>query len=167
MVKEENKVMKMLKKKNRQRLDLEFSQLQERQKELRELRETLEEQRNGLYQMRYAAMKAGDENTDKVLVQQISDISDHLKEVRAEHKSNGEVLELYSKVIKNKKDANSTLLSVLFGGVGTGAVIWLGKESLERAYNSDLEGTLVNKKALDVFNKLNPMKLISLIHKLK
>ena len=166
MKKEENKVMKMLRKKNRQRLDLEFGQLQERQKELRELRETLEEKRDGLYQMRYAAMKAGDDATDKVLVQQISDIGDRIKEVKSEHKSNGEVLELYSKVIKNKKDANSTLLSVLFGGLGTGAVIWLGKESLERAYNSDLEGTLINKKALDVFNKLNPMKLISLIHKL-
>lgn len=166
MKKEENKVMKLLKKKNRQRLDLEFSQLQERQKELRETKEALEEKRDGLYQMRYAAMKAGDDATDKILVQQIADITDRIKEVKSEHKSNGEVLELYSKTIKNKSDANSALLSALFGGLGTGAVIWLGKESLERAYNSDLEGTLVNKKALDVFNKLNPMRLINLIQKL-
>ena len=64
-------------------------------------------------------------------------------------------------VIKNKDEGKSSIWGTLFAGVGTGAAIWLGKKSLDKAYEANTEGQLVNKGPLDVFNRLNPLRLIN------
>lgn len=162
----ENKIMKLMRKKKMEALKEEFNQLNTEQKELRAEEKELEELRSELYVKLYAAMKVGGmEDEEKLLNKQIADITARIKEIDARHKANGEVIELYSRVEKNKREAGSSILGTIFGGLGTGGVIWLANKSLNKAYEYEQEGLMVNKKSLDVFNKLNPMRLIMLIHK--
>lgn len=154
------KFMASLKGKNKQKLNQELKDLQNRQAFLRKRKETLQEEREGLRDELYVAMKAEDDSSEKIIIKQIETIRDDIQEINSEYKMNSEALECYSKIVKNKDEGKSSLMGTLFAGVGTGAAIWLGHESLKKAYQSDIEGTLVNKKALDVFNRLNPLKLI-------
>lgn len=154
------KFMGNLKGKDKQTIRREKKDLQNRQAFLRKKKETLQEEREALREKLYAAMKAKDETSEKVILKQIDAIRDDIQEINAEQKINSESIECYSKVEKNSDEGKSSVLGTLFTGVGTGAAIWLGHESLKKAYQSDIEGTLVNKKSLDVFNRLNPLKLI-------
>lgn len=156
-----NKLMKDLKKKNRQTLGKERKDLQDRQAFLRSKIETLQARKDELIDNLIVAGKAGDDKTREIIQVEIDLIRKDITELSNEHKNNGEVLECYSKAGKNDKDARTGLLGTLFAGGGTVAAIVLGRESLKRAYQSDMEGTLVNKKCLDVFNRLNPLKLIN------
>lgn len=156
-----NELMKELRKKNRQTLGKERKDLQDRQAFIRSKIETLQTRKDGLIDNLIAAGKAGDDKTKDLIQTEIDLIRKEITELSTEHKNNGETLECYSKIDKNGKDAKNGLLGTLFAGGGTVAAIILGRESLKRAYQSDMEGTLVNKKCLDVFNRLNPLKLIN------
>lgn len=158
---EKNKLMNELRKKNRQSLGKERKDLQDRQAFIRNKIETLQARKDGLIDSLITAGKAGDTETRELIQTEIELIRKDIQELSTEHKNNGEVLECYSKIDKNGKETRNGLLGTLFAGGGTIAAIVLGKESLKRAYQSDMEGTLVNKKCLDVFNRLNPLKMIN------
>ena len=156
----DEKFVKDLKKKNRQTLLREQRDLQDRQAELRNRKEMLQDRREELRDNLYATMKAKDKDSEDLILKQLEEIRNDISEINSEYKTNSEALECYSKISKNKEEGKSSLVATLFTGVGTGAAIWLGKKSLENAYKSDTDGTLVNKKSLDVFNRLNPLKMI-------
>lgn len=149
-----------LKGKSRQTLNREQKDLQDRQALLRTRKEKLQDRREDLRDDLYKAMKAENEAAQAIINKQLDEIRNDLKEINEEYKTNSDALENYSKVIKNKDEGKSSLVGTLFAGLGTGAAIWLGKKSLDKAYEADVEGTLVNKKSLDIFNKLNPLKMI-------
>jgi len=149
-----------LKRKSRQTLAKEENDLKARQAVLRARKEKLQDRREDLRDDLILAMKEKDETLQAVINKQLDEIRNDLREINEEYKVNSDALENYSKVVKNKDEGKSSLVGTLFAGLGTGAAIWLGKKSLDRAYEADVEGTLVNKKSLDIFNKLNPLKMI-------
>lgn len=149
-----------LKRKSRQTLAKEENDLKTRQAVLRARKEKLQDRREDLRDDLILAMKEEDETLQAVINKQLDEIRNDLKEINEEYKVNSDALENYSKVVKNKDEGKSSLVGTLFAGLGTGAAIWLGKKSLDKAYEADVEGTLVNKKSLDIFNKLNPLKMI-------
>lgn len=149
-----------LKRKSRQTLAKEENDLKARQAVLRARKEKLQDRREDLRDDLILAMKEKDETLQAVINKQLDEIRNDLREINEEYKVNSDALENYSKVVKNKDEGKSSLVGTLFAGLGTGAAIWLGKKSLDKAYEADVEGTLVNKKSLDIFNKLNPLKMI-------
>jgi len=149
-----------LKKKSRQTLENERKDLQDRQALLREKRDTLWEARNGLRKAYYAACEAKNDSSKAILEKELEDIKNDIAEIDKEYQTNSVSLESYSKVAKNRKEGTGILLGTLFTGLGTGAAIILGKKSLDRAFDADVNCNLVNKKVLDVFWKLNPLSLI-------
>lgn len=149
-----------LKGKSRQTLAKEENDLKARQAILRARKEKLQDRREDLRDDLILAMKEKDDTLQAVINKQLDEIRNDLKEINEEYKVNSDALENYSKVVKNKDEGKSSLVGTLFAGLGTGAAIWLGKKSLDKAYEADVEGTLVNKKSLDIFNKLNPLKMI-------
>lgn len=159
------KFMKELKGKNKQSLRKEMKDLQDRQAYLRDENDSLKDEREQLRKEQIEIMSAEkkekkDEIRLTIIESRLDTIRSDLRDNTSEYKSNSEALECYSKIFKNKDEGKSSILGTLFTGAGTGAAIWLGFKSLDKAYQSDVEGTLVNKKALDVFNRLNPLKLI-------
>lgn len=154
-------LMDRLKSLNRQTLEKEQKDLQDRQAYLRKKKETLQERREDLRDTLYKAMAAKDETTRSLADKQLDELRNDIQEINSEYKTNSEALEKYSMVIKNKDEGKSSIWGTLFAGVGTGAAIWLGKKSLDKAYEANVEGQLVNKGPLDVFNRLNPLRLIN------
>lgn len=154
------KFMAEIKGKDKQTIRKEKKDLQNRQAFLRTKKDVLQEEREGLREKLYAAMKAKDKSSEEIILKQIEEIRNDIREINDEQKINSESIECYSKVEKNNDEGKSSMLGTLFTGIGTGAAIWLGHESLKKAYQSDVEGTLVNKKSLDIFNRLNPLKMI-------
>lgn len=157
----DNKLIRMLRKKSQQTLKQEEKDIQNRQAILRKRKEALVEERDQLREALYAAMKAGDDSTEKLLNRQISDIKDDLAEINTEGEANAKILECYSKVIKDRNDSGNTAINTLCTAVSTGGALFLGKKALDYAYKSNEEGLLVNKGPLDFFNRLNPVRILS------
>lgn len=153
-------MLETLKKKNRQTLEAERKDLQDRQAFLRVSRDELKDSRKKLRETYYAACKANDSTTKEVLEKELKDIKEDIAEIDKEYQTNSTSLELYSKVLKNRKEGNGLLLGTLFTGLGTAAAIILGKKSLDLAYETDTTGGLVNKKVIEVFKNLNPLAMI-------
>lgn len=152
--------LKKLKHKKRQTLRKEEADLQERQATLRQKREDLSAKREDIRDALIQCITDKNDDARKILDKQLDDIRNDLKEINEEYKSNSEALKCYSEVLRNKGERNSSILGTIFMGVGTGAAVWLGKSSLDKAYEANTEGNLVNKGPLDFFNKLNPLKMI-------
>ena len=115
-------------------------------------------------ELRDAQLKVSKSETRIELInQQIEDINNDLKEIDSEYKTTLQALDSYSKDDKNRGDKHCNILGTLFAGAGTGAAIWLGKKSLDKAYEANVEGKLVNKGPLEFLNKLNPLSLIKKI----
>lgn len=155
-----NILIKKLKKKSRHTLRDEQRDLQDRQKFLRKKRDTLWEQRDLLKDSLYKALKADDEDTEKLILKQIEDIKSEISEIDKEYQSNSTSLECYSKVTKNRDDTKNGFLGTLIAGLGTVATIELGKHMTNMAYDADTNGILTNKKVLDVLGRLNPFRLL-------
>lgn len=149
------KFIKDLRKKRKQTVRRERTDLQNRQAEIRARKERLQERREDLRDELAAANEANKQD----VINRLNEIKSDIDEINSEYKQNVEALECYSKVLKNDKEGNSSLLKVLVTGIGTGFAIKLGKDSLDMAYRADEEGLMVNKKCLDVFNKLNPLRM--------
>lgn len=150
----------MSKKYNRQTLGREERDLKDRQAMLRRKKDALQDRKEDLRADLYKAIKAGDSTTEKVIRAELDEIKEDIREINTELKVNSDGLESCSKIVKNKDEGMSSKLGALFMGLGTGAGIWLGKKSLEKAYGADESGQLVNKRTLEVFNRLNPIKMI-------
>lgn len=155
------KLLKKLKRKKQHTLKQERDDLQGRQAILRKRRDKLIEERETLRELLYKAMEAKDDATKELLLKQISDIKDDISEINSEGEANAKMLECYSKVVRDNREGRSSMFSSFWIAFGTISATLLGKESLDRAYKANEEGWLVNKGPLDVFNRLNPTKILS------
>ena len=136
----------------------EYKALLDRQVELTKKKEKLDTKKNELTTELMDAMKNDDSEEQTRIVNQIEKIDKIIENNRKEYKENWEILEIYSKIVKTHGDnrnenlkTGAALLSV-FGGLGLGLI------SLKGAFASDVNGSMVNKRTLDFFNKItNPL----------
>lgn len=154
------KIMKKLERKPKQTLKMERQELQDQQAVLRVHRSELERRRDELKGDLDVARKAKQNDNVILLESQIKSIEDDISKISDSYMKNAEVLEIYSKVLKNDKEGKSTSIGAAVGAVTGLGALGLGWLSLKKAYQSDLDGSMVNKKVLDVFNRLNPLRLI-------
>lgn len=150
-----------LKWKRKKTLESTKKDLVDRQAFLCEKRDMLDNELKKLRQDKYAAIKKKDQDTVNLIEDMIKDVENDLNKVNTEYKANGETLGQYERALTDKGNMKSGILGTLFMGVGTGAAIWLGRDSLNKAYRANEEGLLVNKGPLDFFRNLNPLKLIN------
>lgn len=154
------KFMKMLEKKPKQTLKMERQELQDSQAVLRVRQRELDRRLTELKGDLDAARKAKQNDTMILLESQIKGIEDDISKISDSYRKNAEVLEIYSKVLKNDKEGKSTSVGAAVGAVTGLGALGLGWLSLKKAYQSDLDGSMVNKKVLDVFNRLNPLRIL-------
>lgn len=154
------KIMKKLERKPKQTLKMERQELQDQQAVLRVHRSELERRRTELKNDLDVARKAKQNDTAILLENQIKSIDEDISKISDSYMKNAEVLEIYSKVLKNDKEGKSTSVGAAVGAVTGLGALGLGWLSLKKAYQSDIDGSMVNKKVLDVFNRLNPLRLI-------
>ena len=154
------KFMKMLEKKPKQTLKMERQELQDQQAVLRVHRSELERRRAELKSDLDVAKKAKQGDTVILLEGQIKSVEEDISKISDSYMRNAEVLEIYSKVLKNDKEGKSTSVGAAVGAVTGLGALGLGWLSLKKAYQSDIDGSMVNKKVLDVFNRLNPLRIL-------
>jgi hypothetical protein len=154
------KIMKKLERKPKQTLKMERQELQDQQAVLRVHRSELERRRVELKADLDTAKKAKQNDNVILLEGQIKSIEDDISKISDSYMKNAEVLEIYSKVLKNDKEGKATGVGAAVGAVTGLGALGLGWLSLKKAYQSDIDGSMVNKKVLDVFNRLNPLRLI-------
>ena len=154
------KIMKKLQKKPKRTLKMERQELQDIQEVLRVRKGELEAHKDRLKDDLVSACKANDGSSIALLERLIGSIKDDIDKISKEYKENSDILEVYSRVLKNDADARSANAGAIVGAItGAGALI-LGGMSLKKAYHADEEGTMKNKGVLDFFYRLNPLKLI-------
>lgn len=149
-----NAMMKKLRRKPQWKLQEERDELQLEQRQLRTETGILKARLNELRDNRTKAINANDESSLIVTDNLIEFVETKISENDKRYKTNAEVLEIYSKVVKNDKEGKSLLRNSLIGaatGLGGLALAAIG---LKKAYQSDMEGTLVNKKTLEWASKL-------------
>lgn len=146
--------------KSKRTLKREQQALYDRQAELREELLGLKEQRKKLRIKNYKLLnlEKRDAKKEELVSKMLSDIEKDIKELLEEHERNSKILSAYSEVIKNKEEGKGVFWRTLFAGGAMGGSMYLGKKALDKAYQSDIEGTLVNKKTLDIFNKFDLLK---------
>lgn len=144
-----NKLISKLKRTPKWKLNQERDDLQMEQKLLRNRIKELENHLDKLKDDEIAAFKGNDSSTITVLDHQIQATEELIKKAKADYKDNADVLEVYSKVLKNDREGKSASRNSWFGALGTIAGAGLAAVGLKKAYDSDEAGTLVNKKTLD------------------
>lgn len=154
------KIMKKLQKKPKQTLKMERQELQDSQAVLRVRQRELDRRLTELKSDLDVARKAKQNDNVILLESQIKGIEDDISKISDSYRKNAEVLEIYSKVLKNDKEGKATGVGAAVGAItGLGALV-LGGLSLKKAYQSDIDGTMKNKGVLDVFNRLNPLRIL-------
>lgn len=160
-----DKLVRKLRRKSQRTLKAEAQDIQDRQAFLRKRKDTLIEERESLREELYGAMEAKDSDKKELLLRRISDVKEDLEEINDEIRINGDLLEAYNKCIRDRREGGASVVGSIFTAIGTGAAIWLGKQSLDKAYEANTDGLLVNKGPLDVFNRLNPTRILSIFSK--
>lgn len=138
-----------LKRKPKWKLKKEREELQEQQKYIRIETEKLEANLSSLKDDEIAALKANDGNSITLIENQIKTIENKISDNDKRYKTNADILEIYSKIIKNDKEGNSSTASTVAAWVTAIGGVALGAIGLKKAYDADLNGDLVNKKTLD------------------
>lgn len=144
-----NNLLSKLKRKPKWKLKEERDELQMEQKLLRQRLKEFEDNLSSLKDDQIAALKANDATTIAVLDHKIDATEKKIVRIKADYKDNADVLEVYSKVLKNDREGKASSRNSLFGALSTVTGIGLAWVGLKKAYDSDQEGTLVNKKTLD------------------
>lgn len=157
---EVKKITKKLQKQPKHTLKMERQELQDIQKCLRIKEETLKEHKDRLRDNLNTAYKAGDGDSITLLEHQIKDIKEEITEISMSYKENSEILEIYSKVLKNDADGRASNVGAIVGAVSGLGALGLGAMSLRKAYKTDVEGTMKNKGVLDFFYRLNPLRIL-------
>lgn len=144
-----NNLLSKLKRKPKWKLKEERDELQMEQKLLRQKLKEFEDNLSSLKDDQIAALKANDSTTIAVLDHKIDATEKKIVRIKADYKDNADVLEVYSKVLKNDREGKASSRNSWFGALSTVTGIGLAAVGLKKAYTSDQEGTLVNKKTLD------------------
>ena len=146
-----NTMLKKLKKKPKWEIAQERSELRLQQQKLRIETEVYTKTLSGLKDDYNIALKAEEPDGENIayIENQISTIEDKIIQNDKRYKANAEVLEIYSKIVKNDREGNASTRNSAVGVItGIGGLVLAGF-GLKKAYESDMEGTLVNKKTLD------------------
>lgn len=154
-----SKEMKNLKKQPKWKLRDERQNLEESQRYLREKYQFLLKAYESQLDIRESAIKANDDATQKTCQLAIEKIKDLRKEIEDEYNANLDRIDKISKVLKSDSDKSNAVVGTAVGVVTGLGGLALGGLSLHKAYKSDQEGGMVHKKTLDVFNRLNPLRL--------
>ena len=150
----DNAIFNKLKRKPKWKLKEERSELQEQQKVLRMKTEAFSQRLIELKDDMIAALKANDGEAITLLENQIDTIEKRIESYDKRYKTNAEILEIYSKVVKNDKEGNSSTANTAAGWITAIGGLALGAIGLKKAYDSDVEGSLTNKKTLDWIQRL-------------
>lgn len=144
-----NNLFGKLKKKPKWKLKEERDELQMEQKLIRQSIKEFEASLDKLKDNEIVALKGNDSTTITVIERQIETTEKLIEKYKANYKNNADVLEVYSKVLKNDREGKASSRNSWFGALSSVAGVGLAAIGLKKAYDSDLEGTLVNKKTLD------------------
>lgn len=144
-----NALMKKLQKKPKWKLIKEREEIELQQKKIRMETEELQKNLSNLKDDEIVALKGTDGTAITLIEAKIDSTKEKIAENDKRYKDNANVLETYSKIIKNDREgATSTRNSIIGLVTGLGGLA-LGGIGLKMAYDSDMEGTLVNKKSLE------------------
>lgn len=144
-------------------LKRERKALEERQEYLREKYQFLLEayaKKLSQYDDEVAKGEEADEATKTTIKQKLVTIKKLKEEIESEYDSNFDRIEQISKIVKNDDDRFDTNATTAVSALCSVGAVGLGVWTAKKAYESDTEGTLVNKKTLDVLNRLNPLKIL-------
>lgn len=152
------KLEKNLSKKSKRTLRKERQGLLDRQESLSKKKDMLWEQRELLRDDYMIACKAKDEDTKKVILDQLEIIRGEITDINKEYKENSEALDCYGKVIKGRDEGNAALITA-GAGLATGfGGLFLGWKSLSKAYKMDVDGDMRNKRTYEIFERINPFR---------
>ena len=135
-----NAMFKKLKRKPKWKLRKEREELQEQQRLLRLETEKLEARLSGLKDDEIVALKGNDGESIAVIESQIKKITSKIEANDKRYKNNADILEVYSKIIKNDKEGNNstaTTVAAWVTGIGGLALGYLG---LKKSYEYDMDG---------------------------
>lgn len=145
----ENNLIKKLKRKPKWKLKEERDDLQMEQKLIRKQNDILQSELERFKDDEIVALKGNNTSAITVLERQISSMEKKIAENEKRYKNNAEVLEIYSKVLKNDREGKSSVVAswvgAITGIVGAGVAV----TGLRMSFKSDEEGSLINKKTLD------------------
>ena len=144
-----NNLLAKLKRKPKWKLKEERDDLQMEQKLIRQAVKEFEANVDKLKDDEIIALKGNDSTAITVIDRQIETTEKLIEKYKANYKNNAEVLEVYSKVLKNDREGKASSRNSWFGALSSVAGVGLAAFGLKKAYTSDQEGTLVNKKTLD------------------
>ena len=144
-----NNLLAKLKRKPKWKLKEERDDLQMEQKLIRQAINEFEANVDKLKDDEIIALKGNDSTAITVIDRQIETTEKLIEKYKANYKNNAEVLEVYSKVLKNDREGKASSRNSWFGALSSVAGVGLAAFGLKKAYTSDQEGTLVNKKTLD------------------
>ena len=118
------KIMKRLAKKPKQTLKMERQELQDQQKVLRIRRDELDRRKQELKNNLDLAKQAKQSDTVTLLESQIKGLEDDISKISDTYMKNAEILEIYSKVLKNDQESKSSsigaIITVLLQCLSTG-----------------------------------------------
>ena len=144
-----NNLLSKLKRKPKWKLREERDDLQMEQKLLRQNQKELEANLSALKDAQIVALKSNDSGSIAVLDRKIELAEKQIARIKGDYKDNADVLDVYSRVLKNDREGKAASRNSWFGALSSVAGVGLAAFGLKKAYDSDQEGTLVNKKTLD------------------
>lgn len=145
----DNKLIGKFKRKPKWELKEERRDLQLDQKKLRGDLKELEGLLKTLKDEEINALKANDSEKITIVEHRIEMTEKSIARIKADYKENYDAIEAYSRALKNDREGESSRRNSWFGALSSIAGAALAAVGLKKAYNSDIEGTLVNKKTLD------------------
>ena len=151
---DDKKLIRKLKRRPRYTLRRERNELQLVQKDLRERKAELDSQLRMATATMVAAMDAKNDAIVELSKKQIERINTEIERIVKEYKENSQILEIYSKILKNDKEGNASTIGSIVGAATGATGIYLGIRSLTKAYETDTEGKMKNRGVLDIFNKV-------------
>ena len=141
--------VKKLKRRPRRKVIQERDELLLQQAKIRMETDVLLRQLNDLRDDEAVAFKGNDGSAIAVIEAKIETVKDKISENDRRYEKNVEVLETYSKVVKNDSERNNGTLVAAVGVITSLGGLALAGVGLKKAYQSDEDGTLVRKKTFD------------------
>ena len=141
---ENEKLLKIARKMSKKRLNEEQQVVEAEQEKLRERRDDCETELRRLNEEIKAKLRNGEDDT--ALEKELKLVEAEIDRIDAKMTRNAEMLEIYSKVVKNRRDGGCGIANAVTGAV-TGVASALG---IALALGVDREGGLVDKTTLQL-----------------
>ncbi len=135
-------------------LKQEVKELEKQQKSIRQETEELLRSLDKLHDDEKQAIKNNDSTKIALISAKIEEVKEKIDRNDKRYANNTTSLENFSKTRKNDAERECSKLNSLIGAITGLGSLTLGGIGLKMAYDSDMEGALVNKKTLDWVAKL-------------